>query len=158
EIERSCRGDIETIAAKALEKDKARRYSSAAELGADIRRYLNCEPIVARPATMSYKLTKFARRHKVVFAAAAVVCAVLIAGTIFSAREAAMARRAQSSALVARDRAAEAARVAEIERDRALEAERAADAARSQALQERNRALAEEHRANTETLTARAID
>jgi serine/threonine protein kinase len=40
-INRTYRGDVETIAAKALEKDKVRRYSSAAELGADIQRYLN---------------------------------------------------------------------------------------------------------------------
>jgi eukaryotic-like serine/threonine-protein kinase len=40
------RGDIETIAGKALEMDKTRRYSSAAELAADIRRYLQDEPIM----------------------------------------------------------------------------------------------------------------
>jgi eukaryotic-like serine/threonine-protein kinase len=43
-ISRHFRGDVETIVAKALEKDKARRYASAAELGADIRRYLADEP------------------------------------------------------------------------------------------------------------------
>ena len=46
----SYRGDVETIVAKALEKDKARRYSSAAALAADLRRYLADEPITARPA------------------------------------------------------------------------------------------------------------
>src|SRR5271163_4745575 len=46
-VNRSYRGDVETIVAKALEKDKTRRYTSAAELGADIRRYLRDEPIVA---------------------------------------------------------------------------------------------------------------
>src|SRR5688572_18696777 len=48
-IDRRYRGDIETIAAKALEKDKTRRYSSAAELEADIKRELDDEPIVAAP-------------------------------------------------------------------------------------------------------------
>ncbi|NIN70457.1 MAG: protein kinase, partial [Gemmatimonadetes bacterium] len=43
------RGDVETIVGKALEKDKARRYQSANELAADIRRYLHDEPISARP-------------------------------------------------------------------------------------------------------------
>src|SRR5262245_32196982 len=43
-ISRSYRGDIETIVAKALEKDKARRYGSSAELAADIMRYLKDEP------------------------------------------------------------------------------------------------------------------
>ena len=60
----SYRGDIETIVAKALEKDKTRRYSSAAELAVDIRRYLNDEPIVARPPSASYPLQKLARQMK----------------------------------------------------------------------------------------------
>src|SRR5258708_33239316 len=61
-ISRTYRGDVETIVAKALEKDKARRYSSAAELGADIQRYLRDEPIVARGPSATYQLQKFARR------------------------------------------------------------------------------------------------
>jgi eukaryotic-like serine/threonine-protein kinase len=48
------RGEIETIVCKALEKDKTRRYASTAELGADIRRYLQDEPIMARPASATY--------------------------------------------------------------------------------------------------------
>src|SRR5688572_2292548 len=53
-IDRSFRGDVETIVAKALEKQKTRRYASAAELAADITRFLNDEPIVAQPPTVSY--------------------------------------------------------------------------------------------------------
>ena len=60
-VNRTYRGDIETIVAKALEKDKTRRYGSAAELAADIGRYLKDEPIVARPPSTSYQLQKFAR-------------------------------------------------------------------------------------------------
>lgn len=48
-INRIYRGDVETIVAKALEKDRACRYASAADLAADIRRYLADEPIVGRP-------------------------------------------------------------------------------------------------------------
>jgi len=50
-IGRMYRGDLDTIVAKALEKDKARRYGSAAEMAADIERYLADEPIAARPAS-----------------------------------------------------------------------------------------------------------
>ena len=50
------RGDIATIASKALEKDKTRRYASAAELASDIRRYLRDEPIMARLASTIYQL------------------------------------------------------------------------------------------------------
>src|SRR5262249_25734396 len=49
--------------AKALEKDPARRYQSAADLAADLRRWLSNEPIVARPPSALYHLRKFARRH-----------------------------------------------------------------------------------------------
>jgi eukaryotic-like serine/threonine-protein kinase len=49
-ISRSYRGDIETIVAKSLEKDKARRYASSSALADDIRRYLSDQPIgQARP-------------------------------------------------------------------------------------------------------------
>src|SRR5262249_59141821 len=44
------RGDVETILAKALEKERARRYPSAAELAADVRRHLRDQPVPARPA------------------------------------------------------------------------------------------------------------
>ena len=87
------RGDIETIVGKALEKDKRRRYSSAVELAADIRRYLHDEPIMARPASTIYHLQKFARRHKGLVLGIAVVFVVLIAGIIVSTREAARANR-----------------------------------------------------------------
>lgn len=79
-ISRIYRGDIETIFAKALEKDPARRYDSAAALAADVRRFLDDKPIVARPPTLRYQLSKFARRHKEAVAALLLVFVVLIAG------------------------------------------------------------------------------
>ncbi len=62
-IDPELRGDVETIVAKALEKDPARRYPSAADLAADLRRWLAHEPILARPPSALYHLRKFARRH-----------------------------------------------------------------------------------------------
>jgi eukaryotic-like serine/threonine-protein kinase len=97
------RGDIETIVGKALEKDKARRYSSAAELAADIRRYLHDEPIMARPASTIYHLQKFARRHKALVSGLAAVFVVLIAGIIVSTREAARANREAATSLAISD-------------------------------------------------------
>jgi WD40 repeat protein/predicted Ser/Thr protein kinase len=95
------RGEVETIVAKALEKDKARRYRSAGELGADLRRYLAREPIHARPASARYQLLKFARRHRALVAgtAATVVALVLgLVGTIlFAIGEARQRRQADAN-------------------------------------------------------------
>jgi tetratricopeptide (TPR) repeat protein/predicted Ser/Thr protein kinase len=97
-ISRLYRGDIETIVGKALEKDRARRYSSAAEMAADIQRYLKDEPITARPPSATYQLQKFARRHRTLVAGVAAVFAVLVAGMVVSTWEAARARRAEATA------------------------------------------------------------
>jgi serine/threonine protein kinase len=99
-INRSYRGDIETIVAKALAKDKTRRYSSAAELGADIERHLRDEPIIARPPSVSYQLGKFARRHTGIVAGVAGAMVVL-AAVITSSWLAVRAIEAQRAAIYA---------------------------------------------------------
>ena len=102
-LKRIYRGDIETIAAKALEKDKTRRYASAAELAADIRRYLADEPIVARPPTTNYQLQKFARRHKALVGGVAAVVLALSVGVVVSTWQLVRARRAEASAKAVSD-------------------------------------------------------
>jgi hypothetical protein len=102
-LRRIYRGDIETIVGKALEKDKARRYASAADLAADIRRYLKDEAIVARPASTVYQLQKFGRRHKALMAGVALVVVVLIGGIAASTREAVRARRAELASKAVND-------------------------------------------------------
>ncbi len=102
-MNRAYRGDVETIVAKALEKDKGRRYSSAVALATDIRRYLADEPIMARPASTIYQLRKFARRHKALVTATATVFAVLVAGVVVSTREALRARRAEQTSQAVND-------------------------------------------------------
>jgi eukaryotic-like serine/threonine-protein kinase len=97
-ISRAYRGDIEIIVARALEKDKARRYFSAAELGSDIQRYLKDQPILAGRASTTYQIQKFARRHKAVVLGIVSVFAVLVAGIITSTWEALLARRAEQVA------------------------------------------------------------
>ncbi|XVJ60098.1 MAG: serine/threonine protein kinase [Tepidisphaera sp.] len=81
-IDRALRGDIETIAAKALEKDRSRRYQSAAALAEDIRRALADAPILARPPTAYYQLSKFARRNRTLVGGALTAVVLLIAGII----------------------------------------------------------------------------
>jgi tetratricopeptide (TPR) repeat protein len=164
-INRGCRGDIETIAGKALEKDKARRYASAADLAADIQRYLEDRTIAARPPSAGYKLQKFVRRHKALVAGAAAVFVVLGGGVVASTAEAIRANRSQRAAVTERDRASAAQRAATQERDRALNAEAAATsernravAAEAQVVQQRDRVLLEKKRADEEAATARAVN
>ncbi len=67
------RGELDWIVMKALEKDRERRYESASALAADIRRYLNDEPVQACPPSTFYRLRKFVRRHRAGLSVAAVV-------------------------------------------------------------------------------------
>ena len=97
-IARTLRGDIETITLKAMEKDRARRYQSADELGGDIRRSLSGEPISARPPSVIYQLRVFARRNKVVFAAIAAVFVVLVVASVFSSWQYFLADAARADA------------------------------------------------------------
>ncbi len=97
-VNRAFRGDVETIVCKALEKEKARRYASAAELAADIGRFLHDEPIVARPPSTTYRIAKFARRHRVLVASTAIIFLVLVCGIAVSTWQAVKARRAQREA------------------------------------------------------------
>ena len=84
-VHRSLRGDVETILRKALSKEKSWRYQSAAELAADIRRFLSHKPIDAQPASTLYQLRKFARRNKAVVGGIAATLVVTIVGTIVAA-------------------------------------------------------------------------
>ncbi len=63
-INRFFRGDLDTIVAKALEKDKERRYQSASELAADINHYLHDEPVIARRAGAVHRTIKLLRRNR----------------------------------------------------------------------------------------------
>jgi tetratricopeptide (TPR) repeat protein len=87
--------DVETIVAKALEKEKERRYSSAGELADDIRRFLRHEPIAARPPTTAYQVRKFARRHKAIVAGVAACVLALLVGVVATSWQAIRARRAE---------------------------------------------------------------
>ena len=106
-LDRILRGDLETIVAKALEKDPARRYSSSSALAEDLRRWLAHEPILARPPSALYHLGKFARRHTALVGGVAATGAALVlglAGTIIfavgEARQRGHAERYARAALV----------------------------------------------------------
>jgi eukaryotic-like serine/threonine-protein kinase len=89
-LERHLRGDLDWITIKALEKDRTRRYGSPSDLAADIRRYLQNEPVLAGPPSARYRAGKFVRRHRFGVGVTAVV-AVLLLG--FATTMAVQARR-----------------------------------------------------------------
>ncbi len=74
------KGDLDWIVMKALEKDRNRRYDTANGLAMDIQRYLDSEPVVARPPSRLYRLQKLVRRNNLVFAAGAAVALTLVIG------------------------------------------------------------------------------
>jgi tetratricopeptide (TPR) repeat protein len=91
-LQRLLRGDLDWIALKALEKDRARRYQTATELATDVQKHLRHEPISASPPSRIYRLSKFVRRHRVGVAASGFVVASLIAGLCLALWQAHAAR------------------------------------------------------------------
>jgi WD40 repeat protein/serine/threonine protein kinase len=78
---KSLRGDLDWITLKALARDRERRYGTPAELAAELRRYLNDEPVIARPQNSAYQIGKFIRRHQVAAVVAGMVTALAIAAS-----------------------------------------------------------------------------
>ena len=128
------RGDLEAIAAMALEKEPAQRYPGAGALGRDVQRFLEDQPVEARPWSTSYQLAKFARRHGLFVATAGVLLAAVVAGLLGSlflwrqaeaARDLAdgEARRARESEAEAERGSAYLLRLADLQRVRDLAAE-----------------------------------
>ncbi len=79
---RELKGELQWVTLRAIEKNPNRRYSSATELIADVRRHLANEPVLAGPPSKTYRLAKFARRHRVAVTAAAFALAGIVAGGI----------------------------------------------------------------------------
>ena len=107
-IDRTLRGDLDTIVAKALDKERSRRYQSAAALAEDLERFLDGRPIVAKHDSALYVIRKQMRRHRLLVVAASIFTVGLIAFGVYAGWQA----RVQS-------RLADDERRARIEADRA---------------------------------------
>ena len=114
------KGDLDWIVMKCLEKDRTRRYETANGLAADLKRYLNNEPVLARPPSAAYRFQKAFRRNKLAFVAVTSVVAVLVLGVVVSSWQAIRAIRASASE-------AKQHKLADTQRDFAIEQRKLAD-------------------------------
>ena len=89
------RDELDWITMRCLAKDRDERYQSTNELAADVHRYLNSEPVAARPPTLAYTLRKFAQRHRIAFVATSLVVVVLLVATVVSTWQAVRATEAE---------------------------------------------------------------
>jgi serine/threonine protein kinase/tetratricopeptide (TPR) repeat protein len=84
ELQSMLRGELDWVVMKCLEKNRSRRYETAAGLGADLSRYLLNEPVSAAKPSKLYQARKFVRRHRVQVAVVLVVGFSVVAGAVLS--------------------------------------------------------------------------
>jgi eukaryotic-like serine/threonine-protein kinase len=149
-LARFVRGDVDWIVMKALEKDRTRRYETATGFARDVRRYLDGDLVEACPPSTSYKLRKFARKHRVALTTVGSVVVILVAATMVSVGLALWADHERVRAVKAEGKAkAESARAFKAEGDaraesaRALKAEGEAKAESARAVKAEGEAKAE---------------
>ncbi|TVQ31575.1 MAG: hypothetical protein EA376_08880 [Phycisphaeraceae bacterium] len=111
-LQRELRGDLDWITMRAMEKDRTRRYPSAAEFAADIDRHLKNQPVSAGPPGMGYRMGKFVRRNRAGVAAAGLVMLALLAGVVGTTWQAVAVTRAQTQTQRALERAETEAAIA----------------------------------------------
>ena len=102
-LAKQIRGELDSITLKALEKDRARRYASPSDFGADIGRYLNGDAVQAVPPSLAYRARKFSRRYRVGLITAAAFALVLIAAAAVSIRQSIRANREAAIAQAVND-------------------------------------------------------
>jgi serine/threonine protein kinase/tetratricopeptide (TPR) repeat protein len=118
------RGELDWIVMKAIEKDRTRRYETASGLARDIERYLAGDPVEAGPPSASYRLRKFAQKHRMALVTAGAIAGLLataaalstwqaVRATAAERRAAAEAQRATAAESTAREEAAKAKAVNE---------------------------------------------
>ena len=97
-LRRELQGDLDWIVMKAIDPDRTRRYETVNGLAMDIERFLNSEPVVARPPSALYRLSRFARRNRAGVVAASLVVAALMIGLTVAGISLVHARRSEARA------------------------------------------------------------
>ena len=110
---RSTPKDLETICLRCLQKDPVKRYATSAELVAELQRYLNGEPILARPISTSERVWRWCRRKPalagLVTVAGVLVLLLGIGGPLVALQQATLREQAESE----REKATRAQGIAE---------------------------------------------
>ncbi len=156
-LRRVLRGDLDWVVMKALEKEPDRRYPSVSELVADVRRFLAGEAVLANPPSSLHRMRKYVRRHRLQFAAAAVVALTLVGATAVSTS---LFVEARESARIA-GKSAQAERLAKEdalrEKERADGLREEADTQRIEAEAQREAALIASERSERRSQELRSV-
>jgi hypothetical protein len=148
ELSRQLHGELDWIVMKALEKDRSRRYETAAAMADDLGRYLGGEAVLAGPMAGTYRLKKTLKRYRVAVLTGGVIAAVLLLGVFGTTSGLIWARHEAALAVLSERRATDQAALAETEKSTAIAAQAQAEQARKQA--EQNRIQAEQAQAEAE--------
>ena len=148
------RGDLDWVVMKCLEKDRTRRYDTAAELTAEIQRFLANEPVMARPPGNLYRFQKLVRRNRLAFAAGSAILASLIIGLCLTSWFYAKEKQERELAEKASENSDHARKIAEAALEQASASRKQSDAdlkhteaARQQSERDHARAVAAEKEA-----------
>ncbi len=139
-VKHHLQGELDWLVAKALDKDRTRRYQSALEFGDDINRFLSGEPIEAHPPSLAYRLSKIARRHRIAMITAAALLSVLMSATAISIRYAFVADKASRNAEARRQEAVDSRTIANREREEAEKQRNEAQRLQAEAVGQQERA------------------
>jgi len=118
-LQKLIRGDLDWIVMKSLEKDRTRRYDTAAELVADIARHINYEPVLAGPPSTLYRFRKFVQKNRKTVIAVVTVVSILIVGFVVSTAMYFVADEALYKEAVAHEEAKQAKSIAQEQRNQA---------------------------------------
>lgn len=102
-LSHALRGELDAIVLMALRKSPAQRYPSAAALRSDLQRWLDGEPVSARPDSLWYRSSRFVVRHRIGVGLSAVVASVLVGSTLVSVHQSQVAQREAGRAKATRD-------------------------------------------------------
>src|SRR6056297_2561222 len=127
-IAQQLKRELDWIVMKALEKDRTRRYESANAFAEDVQRYLDDEPVEACPPTLTYRLSKYAKKHKGLLTMAALLIAMLATSTAVSTVFAFQANAASIASEESEQDAKTAQEKAEAEKEKAVAAQKQSDA------------------------------